>query len=139
MINNINEQRSYISIGLTILAWLAFLLALFVVVKGDVLLQAAAVLYPELSFPVFFIPWFLLLISSVQKLRESASTARLQIWVLKTTIPIFIFVFPFLSQLVMDMSSSDQSLLGDAEVYYAYVAVIALMVAHFLPVFNRKQ
>lgn len=118
--------------------WLAFILVLFVVFKGDVILQKLALFYPELSFPVFFIPWFLLLISSVQKLRESVSKTPLEVWFLKTTIPIFVFVSPFFSQLLSPIKTNDNLVMIGFEPYCVYLAIILLFLIHFLPIFNSK-
>lgn len=132
------QENVYFNYAATICAWLAFILVLFVVFKGDIILQQVATFYPELSFPVFFIPWFLLLISSVQKLRESPSKAPLQIWFLKTTIPIFVFVSPFFSQFLSAVKAMDNSVVIGFEPYCVYLAIITLFLLHFLPVFNPK-
>jgi len=134
----IYQENVYFNYGLSICAWLAFILVLFVVFKGDVILQQVAIFYPQLSFPVFFIPWFLLLISSVQKLRESLSKTPLKVWFLKTTVPIFIFVLPFFSQFLSESKAMDNAVVIGFEPYCVYLAIITLFLLHFLPIFNPK-
>jgi len=116
------------------LAWLAFFLALLVLFLGNDILQEVVTIYPEWGLPAFFIPWFLLLILSVQKLRNNSQKSSLQIWILKTTIPVFAFTLPFFSKFLT--SSSAQ--LG-FEPYCLFVAIIILFVLHFLPSLNTQQ
>lgn len=125
------------NVGMTICAWLAFILVLFIVIKGDVILQEVSKFYPEFSFPAFFIPWFLLVISSVQKLRVSLSKAPLQNWILKTSLPIFVFVFPFFSQLLR--STIDNITFVEFEPYCVYFAIIVLFMVHFFPFIRHQQ
>lgn len=139
MVKQISQENVYFNYALTMCACLAFILVLFVVFTGDIILQQLAIFYPELSFPVFFIPWFLLLISSVQKLRESVSKTPLQIWFLKTTIPIFVFVSPFFSQFLSATKTNDNVLMIGFEPYCVYLAIIILFLMHFLPIFNPKS
>lgn len=105
---------------------------------GDDILKEVATLYPDWSFPAFFIPWFLLVISSVQKLRENKPYLRLQIWILKTTVPIFIFVTPFFAKFLNASTLRDNAQLGFAP-YCLYLAIIVLFLAHFLPSLNAKR
>tara|TARA_R110001592_G_scaffold98030_13_gene280332 strand:- start:184 stop:432 length:249 start_codon:yes stop_codon:yes gene_type:complete len=81
----------------------------------------------------------LLLISSVQKLRESLSKTPLKIWFLKTTVPIFIFVLPFFSQFLSVSKTMDNSVVIGFEPYCVYLAIISLFLLHFLPFFNPKS
>ena len=53
MAKEIYQENVYFNDGLTLCAWLAFIIVLFVVFKGDVILQQVAIFYPQLSFPVF--------------------------------------------------------------------------------------
>ncbi len=123
---------------LLILAWVSFLLVLFVLFKGDEILQYVAIVYPDWAFPAFFIPWFLLLISSVQKLPENKPDLRLQIWVLKTTLPIFVFITPFFNLLLTRSTENTGALIG-FEAYCIYGAILVLFLMHFLPIINAKQ
>ncbi|WP_166368332.1 hypothetical protein [Psychromonas sp. SA13A] len=123
---------------MTLFAWIAFFLILLVLVKGDEILQSVAIIYPDFALPAFFIPWFLLVITSVQKLRESLSKAPLQSWILKTTVPIFIFVLPFFSTWLTSSLASNHETIG-FEGYCVYLAILVLFMVHFLPIFNAKQ
>jgi len=135
---NIPEGNSLLTYFVSAVAWLAFLLVLFVLFMGDDILQEIATIYPDWSFPAFFIPWFLLVISSVQKLRDNNPHLRLQIWILKTTVPIFIFVMPFFAKALSFSVSSDSAQVAFAP-YCLYFAIMVLFLAHFLPRFNAKQ
>ncbi|MBB1274042.1 hypothetical protein [Psychromonas sp. SR45-3] len=134
-----NVQRNAVFNHLmTLCAWIAFILILLVLAKGDQILQSVAIIYPEFALPAFFIPWFLLVISSVQKLRESLSKAPLQSWILKTTVPIFIFVLPFFTTWLTSSLTGHHETIG-FEGYCVYLAILVLFMVHFLPVFNTKQ
>lgn len=136
MPQNTVQKNTFLNIFMSIVAWLAFLLLVVVVFIGDEIVQEVAIIYPDWSFAAFFIPWFLLIISSVQKLRDNKANMRLRlrIWILKTTLPVFIFIAPFLST----FSATSQVLLG-LEVYCLYLAILVLFLVHFLPSLNRQQ
>lgn len=147
MQKNTPKENLFSYYSLTILAWFSFLLVLLVIFMGEDIFSEVAAIYPDYSLPAFFIPWFLLVITSVQKLRESTSKVPLQSWILKTTIPIFIFVLPFFSQLLnpseVVLSCTDEcTLSGNAllgfEIYCFFIAIMVLFLAHFLPAFNAK-
>lgn len=126
------------------LAWIACLLLIVILLMGDKISQQLIALYPDWSFPAFFIPWFLLVISSVQKLPKSEVKMGLQLWVLKTTLPIFVFTLPFFTSsktaimCIDDCINKDGNLLGEG-LYAVYFAIIVLFAVHFLPLFNRQN
>lgn len=134
MKNSITQENTLLNYAMPTLAWCAFLLMLLVLAMGESILQEVADIYPDWSFPAFFIPWFLLLISSVQKLRDKHHSIRLSVWMLKTTIPIFVFISPFVSQYF----TANERLFG-FEAYCLYVAIIVLFLLHFLPQLNQKS
>ncbi len=119
-------------------AWLAFFLLLLVVLMGEGILQEVAIIYPDWSLPAFFIPWFLLIISSVQKLREKKANMRFRIWILKATIPIFVFIAPFFSQF-LKVSLATRDTFSGLEPYCLYLAIIVLFLVHFFPHRNNKR
>lgn len=147
MQKNIPQENRFLHYAMTMFAWISFLLILLVVFMGEDIFPEIAAIYPDYSLPAFFIPWFLLVISSVQKLRESGAEMPLQGWALKTTIPIFIFVLPFFSKFLSPSTAvltctdectiSSNALLG-FEPYCFFVAIIVLFLVHFLPIFNVK-
>jgi hypothetical protein len=111
---------------------------------GDDILQDLTTRYPDWSFPAFFIPWFLLVISSVQKLPKSEVKMGLQLWVLKTTLPIFVFTAPFFifsksAIICIDDCSKHDGSLFEGGLFAVYIAIVALFALHFLPLFNRKN
>jgi len=142
---NKSQVSYFFNYGISILAWLCFFLMLLVLIMGEDILQKMGHIYPHWSFAVFFIPWFLVLISSVQKLRDHHSNIRLRIWILKTTLPIFVFIAPFFSQflnistLCIDDCILSNTSLSEGGPYTFYLAVIVLFLLHFLPCFNAKQ
>jgi hypothetical protein len=114
---------------------------LLMVALGNDILTTIEPIYPELAFPFFFVPWFLLVISSVQKLNQSDKPNRLQIWILKTTIPLFILSAPYLSSFLSDstipMDCNDNCaestiVVFGFEPYCIYAAIICLFLVHFL-------
>ncbi|WP_022942211.1 hypothetical protein [Psychromonas hadalis] len=134
MQTNTKKTTDFLDSGMMIAAWITFLGMLLVLSQGEGILQEVGAIYPDWSFAAFFIPWFLLLISSVQKLRDKHSTIRLRIWMLKTTIPIFVFISPFFSKYI-----ATNSLLLEVAPYCLYMAIIVLFLLNFLPLFNAKQ
>ncbi|MEH6453004.1 MAG: hypothetical protein V7782_08190, partial [Psychromonas sp.] len=88
------------------------------------------------------VPWFLLIISSVQKLSQNDKPNRLQIWILKTTIPLFILTIPFFSHFLSGSTTSiactDNCVESNAvvfgfEPYCIYAALLFLFLLHFIP------
>jgi len=139
---NTNQARHVVNIFTSIMAWLAVILALVVLSFGDDILQEIESIYPDWAFPVFFIPWFLLVISSVQKLLNNQNQKRLSIWILKTTIPLFIFTTPFFSKFLSASTTSAvctdncAELTGSAfgfEPYCIYIALLSLFLLHIIP------
>jgi len=118
---------------MSVSAWICFLLLLLVLIKGEQILLQVELIYPNLMFPAFFIPWFLLLISTVQNLRNSQSKLALQAFILKTTIPLFIFALPFFSHYLPLGIIWEQ-----LQAYAIYLAIIALFFLHFFPAFKTK-
>ena len=139
--NEINSPRR---IFISVLAVMASLLAIVVLFLGENILQTLAPIYPNWAFPAYFIPWFLLMISSIQKLNKSTpkNDMAIQIWILKITTPLFLFTLPFFSllfskkNLVLDCigecESEHLSLLG-FETYCMFVAMLALFLLFTLP------
>jgi hypothetical protein len=139
---NTNQANHFLNIFMSTMAWLAVILTLLVVALGNDILTKIEPLYPDLAFPFFFVPWFLLIISSVQKLTQSDKPNRLQNWILKTTIPLFIFTLPFLSDFlsgsITSMASNDISAESNVvvfgfEPYCIYAALLVLFLLHFIP------
>jgi hypothetical protein len=140
------RENMYVYYSVTILAWIAVALMIFSISMGDKILQQIVPIYPDFSLPVFFVPWFLLVISSVQKLQKQTVKLSLQLWVLKTTVPIFIFILPFFNSLLngTEVAFDKVDLLINSnemsfEPYCLYFAVILLFAVHFLPAFWIKK
>lgn len=147
-----NKQKTTENVFLhrvmSVLAWIACLLLIAVLLMGDKISQQLIVLYPDWSFPAFFIPWFLLVISSVQKLPKNTAKMALQSCVLKTTVPIFVFTLPFFSQFLLSSEAKitcidgciegSESFIGNG-MYAVYISILVLFALHFLPIFNRKN
>lgn len=142
MEKNTNQANHSLNVFMTTMAWLAVILTLLVVALGDDILTKIGPIYPELGFPFFFVPWFLLVISSVQKLNQSDKPNRLQIWILKTTIPLFILTTPFFSSFLgdstismdcVDSCAESNVLVFGFEPYCIYAAIICMFLVHFIP------
>ena len=142
MIHHTVRENIFVYYSTTILAWIAVALMAFSIAMGDHILQQVVSLYPDFSLPAFFVPWFLLVITSVQQFQKQTAKLSLQLWVLKTTVPIFIFILPFFSAFLSrkeavlntaDLLMNDPELLLGFEPYCLYVAIIVLFAVHFLP------
>ena len=137
--------KKHLPILMSIVAYLACLLLLVVLFIGEDILHLLTSVYPDWVFSGFFIAWFLLVISSVQKLREHQCALRLQRWVLKTTLPIFIFIAPYFNQLLdtpsLGSTATITSLSSDSglAIYCAYIAIIVLFIVHFMPRMNARR
>lgn len=142
------RENVFVYYSTTILAWFAVALMIFSIAMGEQILQHIVAIYPDFSLLAFFVSWFLLVISSVQKLQKQTAKLSLQLWVLKTTIPIFIFIFPFFSALLsrkekvldtVDLLINNNNTQLGFEPYCLYIAIIVLFAAHFLPAFWMKN
>ena len=129
-------------IVISILAVTATLMALMILLLGEDILQTLESIYPSWAFPVYFIPWFLLFISSVQKLNKHKKEHGLQVWVLKITFPLFLFTLPFFSHLLSAVNTSshcindcqvNQGILLGLEPYCMFFAIISLFLLFTLP------
>lgn len=139
---NTNQANHSLNVFMSTMAWLAVILTLLVVALGNDILTTIKPIYFDLAFPFFFVPWFLLVISSVQKLSQSDKPNRLQIWILKTTIPLFIFTIPFFSNFLSgstisisanDISAESNTVVFGFEPYCIYAALLLLILLHFIP------
>jgi hypothetical protein len=148
VINDTEQSNTYIYYAVTFLTWITVGLMIFSVAMGEQILQYVVALYPNFSLPAFFVPWFLLVLTSVQKLQKKTVKLSLQLWILRTTIPIFIFILPFFSAFLTSSGGllntknlliSDNNMLLGFEPYCLYIAIIVLFVVHFLPVFVDKK
>lgn len=144
MLEKKDQTNDSMNIFISVAAVLAILLALMVLLLGESILQTLGGIYPSWAFPVYFISWFLLIISSVQKLNKNKekSSHALQVWILKTTIPLFIFTLPFFSQFLsvsidaktcLDNCIPSHEVVFGFEPYCMVVAIVSLFLLHLLP------
>ena len=142
MEKNTKQANHLLNVFMSTMAWLAVILTLLVVALGNDILTKIEPIYPDLAFPLFFVPWFLLVISSVQKLSQNGKPNRLQIWILKTTIPLFIFTIPFFSDFLSgsatsmacnDSCAESNAVVFGFEPYCIYAALLFLILLHFIP------
>jgi hypothetical protein len=144
--NNTDQVNNYNYIFISTMALFSVILALLVLFLGEDILKALDHIYPDWSFPVFFIPWFLLIISTLQKLNKNKNLStdkyRLQVWILKTTIPLFIFTTPFFSQLLSVSATStictddclpSNVVLFGFEPYCTFIAIVSLFLINIVP------
>jgi hypothetical protein len=102
-----NQVNNSLGTILSICAMIAAILTFIILLLGENILQSLQVIYPSWAFPAYFIPWFLLLISSIQKLNKHKKQLGLQVWFLKISIPLFLFTLPYFSHfLTADVSSN---------------------------------
>ena len=149
MERNTNQTNHLLNVFMSTMAWLAVILTLLVVALGNDILTTIAPIYFDLALPFFFVPWFLLVISSVQKLSQDDKPNRLQIWILKTTIPLFIFTIPFFSDFLSgsttsivcnDSCAESNAVVFGFEPYCIYAALFFLFLLHFISgkkIFNK--
>lgn len=146
MDNKTDQVNNSNHIVISVMALFAVILALLVLFLGEGILKTLGHIYSDWAFPVFFIPWFLLIISSLQKLNKNKNLStdkyRLQVWILKTTIPLFIFTIPFFSQLISVSSTSptctvdclpNNVVLFGFEPYCMFIAIVSLFLLNILP------
>ncbi|WP_413701580.1 hypothetical protein ACLKMH_08320 [Psychromonas sp. KJ10-10] len=138
------EKSKAWNIVISGVAIVAILLAIVVLFLGEGILQTLDSIYPNWAFPAYFIPWFLLMISSIQKLNKNKHNKEyaLQVWILKITIPLFLFTLPFFSQLLNNSYSSTHCLdecqiqatfLLGFEPYCMFLAMLSLFLLFTLP------
>lgn len=125
------------NIAISIVAALTSIMAIIIIALGDKILINLELHYPDWAFPAFFIPWFLIIISSLQKLSKNKKPHALQIWILKITIPVIIFTLPYFTSLLTKPANCLKNCLNISETplsfepYCMFIALIALFLLNF--------
>lgn len=136
-----SQIKSSSDIIFSIIAVTATVLVFIILLLGENILQSLQLVYPSWAFPAFFIPWFLLLISSIQKLNKHKKELGLQVWILKISIPLFVFTLPYFSQLLTRDNSLNctvdcqitQASLFAFEPYCMIIAMLSLFLLFSFP------